>query len=41
MNKKILVTGSMGFIGQAWSNYLLKRNFEVIGIDIKKSYQSS
>ena len=37
MNKKILVTGSMGFIGQAWSNYLLKRNFEVIGIDIKKN----
>lgn len=31
--KKVLITGCAGFIGSHLSNYYLKRDFEVIGID--------
>ena len=35
---KILVTGCAGFIGFHLSNYLLKQNLEVIGIDNLNEY---
>ncbi len=37
MKKKILITGSAGFIGSYLFSYLISRKFEVEGIDIKKS----
>ncbi len=37
MKKKILITGSAGFIGSYLFSYLTRRKFEVRGIDIKKS----
>ena len=36
--KNILVTGSAGFIGFHYSNYLLKRKFKVVGIDNINNY---
>lgn len=35
---KILVTGCAGFIGFHLSSYLLKKNFNVIGIDCINNY---
>ncbi len=35
---KILITGSAGFIGFHLSNFLLKKNFEIIGIDTLNNY---
>ena len=35
---KILITGSAGFIGYHVSTYLLKHNYEVIGIDNLNNY---
>ena len=37
---KILVTGSSGFIGFHLCKYLLKKNFNVIGIDSHNKYYS-
>ncbi len=34
MAKKVLITGAAGFVGTNFSNFLLKRGYEVIGIDI-------
>jgi nucleoside-diphosphate-sugar epimerase len=34
---KILVTGSNGFIGQELTRQLIQKNFNVIGVDIKKN----
>ena len=39
-NEKILVTGSYGFLAQNLIKYLLKKNYEVVGIDCKKTDQS-
>lgn len=36
MKKKVLITGISGGIGAALASILIKRNYEVIGIDIKK-----
>ncbi len=36
--KNILITGSAGFIGFHYSNYLLKRKFKVVGIDNINNY---
>ena len=33
MNKKILITGTAGLLGANFSRYLLKKNYEVLGID--------
>ena len=30
---KILITGSKGFIGSALCNYLVSKNYKVVGID--------
>ena len=38
MKKKILVTGCAGFIGFHLSNFLLKKKFEIIGIDDLNDY---
>tara|TARA_B100000963_G_scaffold120047_1_gene104600 strand:+ start:5067 stop:6095 length:1029 start_codon:yes stop_codon:yes gene_type:complete len=38
MKKKILVTGSAGFIGFHLSNKLIKSNYEVVGIDNLNDY---
>jgi UDP-glucuronate 4-epimerase len=38
MKKKILVTGSAGFIGYHVSNYFLKKNFSVFGLDNYSNY---
>ena len=35
MKKKILVTGSMGFIGSHWVKRLVAEGYKVTGIDIK------
>ena len=35
---KILVTGAAGFIGFKFSELLLKKNFNIIGIDNFNSY---
>ena len=35
---KILITGSAGFIGFHLANYLIKKSFQVIGIDNLNSY---
>lgn len=35
MAKKVLITGNEGFIGRNFSKYLLDRNWEVFGSDIK------
>ena len=35
---KILITGSAGFIGFHLSNFLLKKNYEIIGIDTLNNY---
>lgn len=35
MKKKILVTGSMGFIGSHWVNKLIAEGYKVTGLDIK------
>ena len=40
MNKNIIVTGGMGFIGSNLVNLLLKKNFKVINID-KVTYSSN
>ena len=40
MNKNIIVTGGLGFIGSNLINFLLKKNFFVINID-KVSYSSN
>jgi len=37
-HKKILITGSAGFIGFHLSNFLMKKNFKVIGIDNYDEY---
>lgn len=37
-NKKILITGSSGFIGFHLSNFLLQKNFNIIGIDNHDDY---
>ena len=31
--KKILITGVAGFLGSNLANFLVKRNYEVIGVD--------
>ncbi len=36
--KKVLITGSAGFIGSALSHRLLKKNYEIIGIDNLNNY---
>ena len=36
--KKILVTGSAGFIGYHLTKQLLKRNYKVVGIDSLNTY---
>ena len=36
--KKVLVTGSAGFLGKKVVLDLLKNNFAVIGVDIKESH---
>ena len=33
MNKNIIVTGGLGFIGSNLINYLIKKKFSVINID--------
>ena len=38
INKKILVTGSAGFIGYHLTKTLLRKNYEVVGIDNLNSY---
>ena len=38
--KKILITGSAGFIGFNFALKLLKKNYEVIGIDNFDDYYS-
>ena len=40
MSIKILVTGSSGFIGYHLCGYLLKKNFNVCGIDSHNKYYS-
>lgn len=40
MNKKILITGSEGFLGTYLKNYFLKKNFNVIGLDNLSKYKS-
>ena len=40
MNKNIIVTGGMGFIGSNLVNLLVKKNFKVINID-KVTYSSN
>ena len=40
MNKNIIVTGGMGFIGSNLINLLLKKKYKVINID-KISYSSN
>ena len=41
MMKKIIVTGSEGFIGKALCRELSKRGVEVIGIDRKNGTEAS
>ena len=36
----VLVTGSSGFIGFHLSNYLISKNYKIIGIDSLNSYYS-
>ncbi|WP_155486006.1 GDP-mannose 4,6-dehydratase, partial [Paraclostridium sordellii] len=38
MKEKVLITGSSGFIGFHLSNLLLKKGYEVIGIDNMNDY---
>ncbi|MEL0187019.1 MAG: NAD-dependent epimerase/dehydratase family protein, partial [Flavobacteriaceae bacterium] len=38
LSNNILITGSAGFIGFSLSNYLLKNNYNVIGIDSINDY---
>ena len=33
MNKNILVIGSQGYIGSVLINYLLKKKYQIIGVD--------
>ena len=33
MSKTILITGCCGFIGSNMCNFLLKKNYKIIGID--------
>ncbi len=40
MKKKILITGSAGFIGSHLSNELLKKGYQVVGIDNLNAYYS-
>ena len=40
MSIKILVTGSSGFIGYHLCGYLLKKNFNLCGIDSHNKYYS-
>jgi UDP-glucuronate 4-epimerase len=40
MKKKVLITGSAGFIGSAVTQYLLKQGYEVIGVDNHNDYYS-
>jgi UDP-glucuronate 4-epimerase len=37
-NKKILITGAAGFVGFHLSQYLLKNNFKIFGIENYESY---
>ena len=37
-NKKIFVTGAMGFIGHHWCQKLLDQGHKVYALDIKKPY---
>ena len=39
MIKKILITGSEGFLGTYLKNYYLKKNFEVVGLDNLSKYK--
>ncbi|WP_155486015.1 GDP-mannose 4,6-dehydratase, partial [Paraclostridium sordellii] len=38
MKEKVLITGSSGFIGFHLSNLLLKKGYEVVGIDNMNDY---
>ena len=40
MNKKILITGSEGFLGTYLKNYYLKKNYQVVGLDNLSKYKS-
>jgi len=40
LTKKILITGSEGFLGTYLKNYYLKKNFEVVGLDNLSKYKS-
>ena len=40
MNKNIIVTGGIGFIGSNLINFLIKKKFKVINID-KVTYSSN
>ena len=40
MKKKILITGSSGFIGYHLCKQVLSKNFEVIGVDNHNKYYS-
>ena len=40
MNKKILITGSEGFLGTYLKNYFLKKNFNVVGLDNLSKYKT-
>ena len=40
LNKKILITGSEGFLGTYLKNYYLKKNYQVVGLDNLSKYKS-
>ena len=40
LTKKILITGSEGFLGTYLKNYYLKKNFKVVGLDNLSKYKS-
>jgi nucleoside-diphosphate-sugar epimerase len=40
LTKKILITGSEGFLGTYLKNYYLKKNFKVVGLDNLSKYES-
>jgi UDP-glucose 4-epimerase len=37
-NKNFFITGAMGFIGSHWCEYLLRKGYNVIGLDLDKWY---
>ena len=34
IRKKVIITGNLGYVGSVLTNYLIKKNYDIIGVDL-------